>query len=402
MLGKYSSYMNRMYILEEKLSQEDSKVLEKFMDYCRLGAGEEKVLQRRRYALQFLDIAQIPFKKFNQKIIEGIYVLIKNSDREVAGKNEAIKNLKFFVRWLKNNENLVKNLKPIPRTEGYNSRKINPNTLISDEEIEGLIRACENLKEKCMIALQIECGLRPHELLNLKWKDIKINGDVGELNVYSSKTKRSRVIPFKTSLIHLNRWKQEYLYNDRTQEDYLFPNSTDRNKPHYQGFLSYLYRKLQKKTRGRHIYPYLARHTKLTQINKRVPSKVASAYGGHSEKTAQVYTHLTDSDISEVILENIYNIKEPQIQKRKELEGEIKKLNEKLDNSEKNYLHLALEFDLLKREILEEKLKSKKINKETKIMMKSILDSLPNLIKSNNPRKPDKIISYDVMMSPMN
>lgn len=69
-----------------------------------------------------------------------------------------------------------------------------------------------------MITLFIECALRPQELLGLKWKDIKINEDVGELKVYSNKVKETRIIPFKTSILHILRWKDEYQFVDRREE----------------------------------------------------------------------------------------------------------------------------------------------------------------------------------------
>ncbi len=330
MKNNYINYMGRMKEIEDNISKEDREVLENFLKHCSLSCGNEKLEQRKRFSLQFLDIAETNFKNFNREIIEHIYTLIKNSEREVSGKNETVKNLKYFIRWLNDDENLLKGIKAIPQRKGYNTRKLNPSTLVTDEEIEILIRTCKNHKEVALVTLQIELGLRPHELLALKWKDIKIDDEVGEIKIYANKTRDTRVLPFKTSIIHVLRWKDGYGFPNRADGDLVFPNPYVRNKQLYKSYLSYLYRRLAKNSNLRHIYPYLARHTRLTKMNGKLPSKVASVYGGHSEKTASIYTHLNDDDIREVVLKNIYDIKEPDIKDRKKLEKDIINIQKRL------------------------------------------------------------------------
>lgn len=333
--------MGRMKEIEGNISKEDNEVLDKFLNDCSLSCGEDKLEQRKRYALQFLDIAEQPFSNFDRDIIVHIYSMIKNSYREVTGKNEAIKNLKYFIRWLKDDENLLKSIKSISQRKGYNTNKINSSTLINNDEIEVLIRMCRNMKEKAMVTLQIELGLRPHELLGLRWEDIMINDDVGEIRIFANKTRDTRVLPFKTSLIHVSRWKDEYGFPNRKEKDFVFPNPLNRKSKLYKTYVSQLYRRLCKDGKIRSIYPYLARHTKLTEINKKVPSKVASAYGGHSEKIANNYTHLNETDIRDIILEQIYNIKEPNIKDRKKLEIKVDMQGKEIDNLKEMVMKMA-------------------------------------------------------------
>jgi integrase len=342
MKKSYPNYQDKMYLAERKLSKEDKKKLNDYLAYCRLTAGEDKVLQRRRFVIQFRDVAQVPYKKFNKIIIEGVYLLIKNSDREIIGKNEAIKNLKRFVNWMFEDMNLTKNLKTIYLKNGVNSKKINSDTLIKDKEIEALVRACRSLKEKAMITLCIECALRPQELLSLTWSDAKINEEegIGDLKVYSNKIKETRVIPFKTSIIHLLRWRDEYQFVDRKQDDLIFPNPSDRNKKLCRPYLSDLFRRLCRRAGIRHIFPYLARHSKLTEIYKNCPEQVASAYAGHSANMGAVYTHLNNQDIKEKILERIYNIKEPTIEERKKFEKEMKQMQIKFVEHQKRLVEI--------------------------------------------------------------
>lgn len=330
MKKEYPNYLHKMHLAEKKLDEEDQRILEEYLNFCRLTAGEDKVQQRRRYVIQFRDLAGVPYDEFERKTVEGIYLLIKNSDREDVGKNEAIKNLKRFVNWEFEDMNLAKNLKAINIRKGRNTKKINPATLITEKEVEALIRACNSLKEKAMITLFIECGLRPQELLGFKWDDIKINGDVGQLRVYSNKIKETRILPFKTCVIHVLRWKDEYQFPDRRAGDLVFPNPSDRNRKLCRTYLSDLFRRLCKRAGIRHIFPYLARHTKITQLKKELPIAVCSAYAGHSEKTSATYTHLTEDDVSEIVLEKIYNIKEPTPEEKRKFEKEMKQIRREI------------------------------------------------------------------------
>jgi integrase len=330
MKKEYPNYLHKMHLAEKKLNTEDRRTLEEYLNFCRLTAGEDKVQQRRRYVIQFRDIAEVPYDRFDRKTVEGIYLLIKNSDREDVGKNEAIKNLKRLVNWKFKDMNLTRNLKVINIRKGRNTKKINPSTLITDKEVEALIRACNSLKEKAMITLFVECGLRPQELLGLKWDDIKIDGDVGQLRVYSNKIKETRILPFKTCVIHLLRWKDEYQFPNRRAGDLVFPNPTDRNKKLFRTYLSDLFRRLCKRAGIRHIFPYLARHTRITQLKKELPIAVCSAYAGHSEKTSATYTHLTEDDVREIVLERIYDIKEPTPKESRKFEKEIKQIRHEI------------------------------------------------------------------------
>jgi integrase len=329
MKKEYPSYMDKMQDLESSLSRPDKKVIDEFFSFCRLSACEYKASQYKRHLIQFIDISEVSLSKFDQQIIEGIYRIIRDSTKEVCGKNETIKTLKRFVLWKFNDANLIRNLKAIPQRKGFNTKKLNPFTLVKEEEIEGMLRSCNTLKDKAMLTLFIELGLRPHELLALRWKDLSIFEDVAQIRIYANKTRETRVLPFKTSLIHILRWRNEYSFINRTEQDLLFPNPQDRSKQLCKRYLDMLTRKLCKKAKIRNIFPYLIRHTTLTKINKILPGKVAAAYGGHTEKTSAVYSHLSEQDIIQVVLDKVYNIKDPV--KKQELEQRIEYLERTLN-----------------------------------------------------------------------
>jgi site-specific recombinase XerD len=59
----------------------------------------------------------------------------------------------------------------------------------------------ENLRDKIIFYLGVECGLRRQEFINLNWEDI--NFDEGSINIKNSKGRKNRVIYFNSNLREL-------------------------------------------------------------------------------------------------------------------------------------------------------------------------------------------------------
>lgn len=307
----------KMIRIEKRISNEDKEILEQYLRDCRVSAGEDKVMQRKRYVLQFWDITECNFSKFNKETMEGVYTLIKNTNRENIGKNEVIKNLKKFFVWLVKKKivnistddftDLMDRLKIMKVKDGINSQKINSNTLIKEEEAEALIKATTDIQQRTHVIFHLEAGVRNCESLILKWSDILFDENTGTalINVYSPKTGETREIPIKHSVPFLLDWKNNAKYNKLS--DYVFPNEQgERLNSHY---LTMLFRRLCKRAGIRNIFPYLARHTTLTNVYKNCSDSIASKYAGHSPEMGRVYTHLDNSQVIEGVLKNVYEEK---------------------------------------------------------------------------------------------
>ena len=80
----------------------------------------------------------------------------------------------------------------------------------------------------------------------------------------------------------------------------------------------------------KHLYPYLWRHSVLTNMIKKLSPKVYEQFAGHSLETGmQIYAHLDTDDLKEELYSKIYQIKEltPRDNKKMlELENRIREL----------------------------------------------------------------------------
>lgn len=71
--------------------------------------------------------------------------------------------------------------------------------VLSQEEVQKMFSACENLKHKVILALLYSCGLRVSELINLKWEHIDRSRNI--INIIHAKGKKRLEKLIKNSML---------------------------------------------------------------------------------------------------------------------------------------------------------------------------------------------------------
>ncbi len=348
---KYPDYRSKgTSYIKASFKPKDNKILEDFIEYCCITAGEKKLKNIEAKMLQIKDVIQKSYSSITLKDLRGFLSVLNKSNKLKETQNDIKKVLKRFLKWYYKdwNERFAE-FKDIKTTNGFNEEKINANTLLKPEEIEKLIRGAESLRYKALIMLMFESAGRPEEILKLKWSDVDFNRK--EVKLHSSKTSKTRVNPINESVIHLQRYKQEYPFVNIRADDYIFPSPENRKKPVTTQAIDLYIKDLGFRVLDRAIFPYLIRHTRLTQIHKTLPTQVACKFAGHSTEIAKRYTHLTNDDVREAMLEKIYHIEEL-TEKEKE---EVKKLKQELKNQKEAHNLLAettfKEFDKINKHL---------------------------------------------------
>lgn len=317
--------------IEAKLSDEDKVILEDFLNYVLTNASLDRVKKVKTYMLQFIDIIEKPYNQWTIKDIQGYVILLNQTKRTEWTKNDVKKILRRFLKYhYKKHEDLESMLSLIKcksDREAFNSRKINESTIINESEFEKVLIKASSLKQKALLSLMFEAALRPHEAINLRWKDVKLNDDVGSISVYCGKTSQVRTIPIQSSVIHLKRYRQAYEFIDCTDNDYVFPNPKDRSKAIPYHTLNAGLRKISKLSGiNKNVFPYLLRHSRITEINKKLPAHLESRFAGHTIEQSQMYTHLSSDDLRNAMIEKVFNVKEITPEKKHQLEEEIEQI----------------------------------------------------------------------------
>ena len=181
---------------------------------------------------------------------------------------------------------------------------------LTKDDVKKLIDSCNNIRDKFLVCLLYETGIRIGELLGLRHEDIYSKG-INEIHITNrldnfnearAKT-GDRVIHISKELMRLY---SDYLveeYPESLDSDYVFVNcwSEPIGAPITKDNVNGLFRRLTKKT-GIKVYPHLLRHTHATELIRagwdmaHVQKRL-----GHADvqTTINTYVHLTDADLSE-------------------------------------------------------------------------------------------------------
>jgi integrase len=183
-----------------------------------------------------------------------------------------------------------------------------PKTLTADQ-VNQLLAACHRLRDKFLVSLLYQTGMRIGQVLGLRHEDIRSWDNVIRVvpreqnaNGARAKTQEPYSIPVPADLMALYT---DYLiqeFND-TESDYVFVNLWDGaiGQPLSYDAVIDLFRRMSKAS-GVHAHPHLLRHTHATEL---IRNGMNAAYVqkrlGHAsvQTTINTYVHLTDDDLKE-------------------------------------------------------------------------------------------------------
>ena len=257
--------------------------------------------------------------------------------------------------------------------------------LITKYDIERLIGACNNTRDKALISLLYDSGCRIGEILTLRMKDVIFDEYGLILNVHGKTGNRSvRIIG--DSIAYL----KDYLKSKDDNDEYLFTGLQKQNM--HKQMKYYDARKLLLNLKARtgidkRIYPHLFRHTRASILASKVPESPLESQMGwvHGSKMTSVYVNLSMRDQDNAILK-AYGIN---INEKNEIEEKPKKCPrcDYLNPSNAKYCHncwlpfdekLALEYENKEKEIED------KIEKSNIIpgIAKKMIENAPESFKS--------------------
>jgi len=273
-------------------------------------------------------------------ILEYLNSLRKPSDKDPSNKwigtynGRQIMLLKFF-KWLYSpDEDFRKRLTPLcmqgirklPRKEKTSYK---PSDIWEAREHAIFLKYCPFKRDRCYHALARDMSARPHEILNLRFKDIKFKVtnkgiQYAEARITQGKT-GPRTVPLIDSIPYLKEWMEEHP-NGKSPDSFVFISqgnnygsklTLDGLSSHYD----YYKKKYFPKTLDDNTVPdydksiirnmltkpwnlYVYRHSALTEKSLILPDSALKDHAGWSmgSKMTQTYIHLSGQS-SKVILQ---------------------------------------------------------------------------------------------------
>lgn len=335
MKDSYPKYAEGLFNkIEESLSKENKTKLDQFLKKCAETVQEKKISEIKREMLRFIDITERDLskdskKRQNAESINCWLVIINHSELAGWTKCKHRTYVKKFLEWEYANEpELWKHISNPKRDKKGASDHLTESDLISQEETALLIENARSLRDKCLISVADEGGLRPEELLNLKFQNLDFQDKCVVIKIHSSKTGNTRSVPLVRSKDFLWLYKQTYPYPHVKGLDFIFPSPMDRNKPLNTATLNQVLRVTAKRAGiNKKIWAYLFRHSRATKLYEELPQPLCEKILGH-KNMAGVYAHISDKKAQNEMLSKIYKIEELPKEKREELEKRVTELIE--------------------------------------------------------------------------
>lgn len=246
-----------------------------------------------------------PFGELTEDDILDYCEYLANSKRIVKGKQVKYNasTLYYYKSGLKR---LLKDIKPelCKSLEIKTVSKIKaPSDMLTEEEIEKLLDACLNARDRALISTAYESGARRKELLSVKIRHVTFDQNGAVLFIPDSKTFERRVrLVFSSS--YLRAWLDVHPRKNDQDAPVFCSLRSPFNVISHMGIVDQL-KDLEKRSGiKKHLTMHLFRHSAATKMAKHLTEqqmKIALGWQPNSGM-ASVYVHLSGKDIDNAIL----------------------------------------------------------------------------------------------------
>ncbi len=305
--GKRLAALTRSIEADNFISESNKKTVFEHADFLKANGRDVKTAIKHLYSLRtFLKVLgkDIDLQKATRKDIEkamGNLNATKLSD-------ETKRDIKAIVKQLYK-ELLGEGIYYPPivawiKTTGRKGRKMLPEDILSEDEVLRMLDKANGIRDKAIIALLFDSGIRAGELISMRKKDVDLSTEPAHVIVNGKTGMRKIPILFSAPYLaaYLNQLKE------KKPNDALWWNMA---QSHILGELDGpgLRKRLKEIAKAANIdkrmYPHLFRHSRASNYANRLTEQQLKAYFGWTgdSRMAATYVHLSGRDIDNAILQ---------------------------------------------------------------------------------------------------
>lgn len=248
--------------------------------------SESSVKTYYNFLLKFLIFTPKPIKDISNRdfelFIEGI---IAKQNYSISSHKQCLSSLKHFAELYKLEKVDLSNIKS-PKKSRFLP------TVLSKEEVIGIIQATKNLKHRAVIALIYSAGLRIGEVLNLKLEDIDLSRK--HIHIRQAKGRKDRYALLAESMLPL---LQNYVVTYQPKE--YFVEGRDGGKYQPESIRNFLRVSCRQAGIKKRVTPHTLRHSFATHmLENGIGLRHIQELLGHSKpETTMIYTHVAKKDL---------------------------------------------------------------------------------------------------------
>jgi len=270
------------------------------------GTGKAQMISYLDRLIPILElVGHRDLRKVTKKEMEDIFSEYRGRRLSISSLNKTIECIKALYRWMfdRDLQDRAPDAVRWLRRETVRN-KLRAEDLWTEEDMEKVMKAARSLRDKAILSVLYEAGMRPGELRGLRIRDVVVNGNMMRLYVAGKTEKKTgeRVVPVLRSYQVLRMWLSQHPRSNEP-DAWLW---TPGGEPLRDVTLRFMVGEVAERAKiQKPKNPYILRHTALTRFYKRLPGIVASKLAGHSpnSREAQTYTHLATKDVEDAVLE---------------------------------------------------------------------------------------------------
>jgi integrase/recombinase XerD len=291
------------------VTRDDAGLILRYLDEesNRAGLAEHTTLSNSRYISHAAERVPGIGSWDNQKINGYVRECRKKYKANTTRKHILL--TKQFCEWLVRNKlNTTLDIAGIRAIKAPAADKMTKTAamMLSTEEVEKIIAAGKNVRDRCLMSMLAESGMRPFELLGLKWQDLKIDQHGVVINV-SGKTEIPRFIRLVHSSPYIAAWRNDH--PDPTETAHIFVSlrapDMDEQLTH-SGLKKVVRLAVERAGVTKKVSPYLFRHSNVTRMLEEgySDSTIRMVHWG-SQTTAMLgtYGHVSSAAIDAELLD---------------------------------------------------------------------------------------------------
>jgi len=288
----------------KEISKENKKSIIAFKDYLLSEGIGLKRINRYFYELvKFNRLLKKPFTEANKNDIRRVVAIMEQTDLSPETKKcfkTMIRKLYRFLRGVEEKNVYPEEVRWITTHIPINNRKL-PEELLSEEEIQQIVRRCKTLRDKALILTLAESGCRVSEIGTMQIKHVSFEEYGTRLHV-NGKTGMRKILVVN-STPYLQEWINQHPFND-DPNSYLWIDSNGKLIC-YQRIDAILKDASKRAGIKKRVHLHLLRHSRATLLARKMSDATMKHYFGWTQgsKMATTYIHMSGKDTDEAILE---------------------------------------------------------------------------------------------------
>lgn len=275
--------------------EDNARIARKFYNFLRQEGISVNASFRYIKSLSMLDnFVKKSFENISREDLEAFFtdMMEKYAISSVDNMKVCIK--RFYKWFLGNDENYPSLVKWIKKSN--RKPRLERSQLITEDEFKRMVQICDNVRDRAILWILYECGLRVSELTSLKIRDFELLEDGLGLITVRGKT-GSRSIPVALALPDLLKWLERHPLKDDPQASLFL---TYRGREMSGDAVQRLVKKYAKRAGiKKRVYPHLLRHSRATMLASQFKEPVLRQWFGWSQgsRTPEIYLHLSSQDV---------------------------------------------------------------------------------------------------------